>query len=102
MLEVERAIKEEQKSIEGKILVLNKAKKEQMGIEDKLNRARVSVKRSVKGVDRGSAGYRDINLRYGRSRMQNIVKEVMGALKDAPAEMALMRDYMGQENMPTD
>ncbi|XP_063724310.1 coiled-coil domain-containing protein 39-like [Symsagittifera roscoffensis] len=96
---MDKQIEEQQEYLTEKTLVLSKAKTEQKTINEKLNRARAAVQRSVKGLDPGSSGYRDINLRHGRTRLQSIVGEVMDALKEHPQELGLMKDYLKEEKI---
>jgi len=96
MMEIDRDMKEEEAVIEEKRGSVTKLKGEQKVIEEKLSRAKMTMQRNAKGLDPESDGYKDIDLRYGRSRFQNSVREAMAALKQHPSEMDLMKDYLSE------
>ena len=97
--DVEREIEKQEALMYDKNISISKIHSEKKNSVEKLSRAKMSVVRSVKGIDKVSDGYTDIGLRYGRIRLQGLVQDVMRALREHPNELEIAKNYLKSDNI---
>ena len=97
--DVEREIEKQEALMYEKNISITKIHAEQKTSVEKLNRAKLSVVRSVKGIDKDSDGFKDVGLRYGRIRLQGLVQDVMRALREHPNELEIAKNYLKSDNI---